>query len=183
VHKGYRPTPAALQVGPRGQTYAKLVAGSVLLNPYIKPRASPNKQWGLERWQELIRLTPGVRWIQLLEPGMRRLRSVVALTTHHFMDAVGAISGADVLVCHEGALHHAAAAVGTPAIVLRGGYTYGTTEYDGQVNFSVRDERYPYGCGMRIECEHCAAAMASIQPDQVARALLNLLNQKPGRPQ
>lgn len=178
VHKAYRPTPAWMRIGPQAQVFANQARGAVLFHPYIKLRASPNKQWPLESWQKLVSLAPGVRWLQLVEPGFRRLRGVEELPTHNFMDAVGAISGAAALVCHEGALHHAAAAVGTPAIVIRGGYTYGTTEYDGQVNFTVRDDRYPHGCGMRVPCGHCKQAMSEITPERVAAALQEILETK-----
>jgi len=114
--------------------------------------------------------------VQLQEPGVKRVGNVDVLACGNFMDAVGALSGARAAVLQEGALHHAAAAVGTPAIVIRGGFiSPKVTGYAGQVDFYVEDERWPLGCGYRVPCEHCKAAMESITPEQVAASLIELL--------
>lgn len=176
--KQYEPAPAYLALGGRSPHFAKTAAGAVVFNPTIKTKASPNKNWGLEKWARLLELTPGVRWVQLWQPGDPRFKDIERLETVHFMDAAAALTRASLVVVHEGALHHAAAAVGTPAIVIRGGFiSPQVTGYAGQVDFYVPDERWPLGCGFRVPCEHCREAMDKIAPEQVAEALLTLLKE------
>jgi len=181
--KEYQPTPAFIQIERQLPFFAQRAAGAVVYNPNIKPKASPNKAWGLEHWDELIALTPGVRWIQLMEPGTQRIGRSEKMDTGNFLDAVAAMSKAAAVVCHEGALHHAAAAFGVPTIVIRGGFiSPKVTGYAGQVDFYVEDARWPLGCGMRVACDHCRAAMDAIKPDAVAQALLGILKSE-GRSQ
>ena len=40
-------------------------SGAIILNPAVKAMASPNKQWGLARWQALVDCNPKINWLQL----------------------------------------------------------------------------------------------------------------------
>lgn len=175
----YSPAQAFLRLSAQGAVFSRLAAGGVVFNPMIKRKASPNKAWGLDRWRALIAENRDVRWIQLMEPGAPRLRGAEHLATPNFFDAVGAIRGAAAAVVSEGALHHVAAAVGTPAVVIRGGFiSPRVTGYPGQRDLYVQDERYPFGCGMRTPCAHCADAMAAIKPDMVMAVLRSVLTEE-----
>lgn len=174
--RAYAPEPAELALPASARALMRETAGAVVFNPAIKTKAPPNKAWGIERWEQLIRLMPEVRWVQIGEPHGRQLFNVRHIPTSQFLDGCGLLAGARAAVLHEGALHHAAAALKVPAIVIRGGYiSPRVTGYAGQVDFYVEDERYPLGCGARVRCEHCSAAMASITPAAVAQALRELL--------
>lgn len=158
----------------------KRASGAVVFNPSIKQRASPNKAWEWERWQKLVSLMSGIRWIQAVEPGVKRIRGAEQIETPSFQSVLGLLAGARAAVLHEGALHHAAAAVGAPAVVIFGGYIGPrVTGYDGQVALFQDTPEWPLGCGMRIPCEHCKAAMAAITPEIVASALSGLLEAVP----
>ncbi len=147
----------------------------VVIEPLIKAKASPNKRWGWERWQALVRLLPELDWVQLGPLGTRLLAGVRHVVTTDFVAACTALSGASAAVLPEGGLHHAAAALGVPAVTIFGGMTSpANTGYDGHINLFVDDGRSP--CGMRVECGHCAAAMASITPELVAEHLEELLH-------
>jgi hypothetical protein len=66
-----------------------------------------------------------------------------------------------------------AAALGIPTVVLRGGFiSPRVTGYEGQTDFFVGED---LGCGMRVPCQHCHAAMARIKPEHVAERLLQAL--------
>lgn len=173
----YKPHPAPLRLDAAALDMAKRSAGAVVCNPSIKQRASPNKLWPWENWQKVVEKTSGsIRWIQMVEPGVRRLRFAEPIETPSFQSAVGLLKGARAAVLHEGALHHAAAAVGTPAVVLFGGYiSPRVTGYDGQVALFHDTPQWPLGCGMRIPCQHCAEAMAAIRPEIVAEKLADLM--------
>ena len=176
IFKQYSPAAAPIVLPPHSKQLAARTAGAVVFNPTIKPRASPNKDWGLERWTALVAACSDLRWVQLGEPGGPRIRGAEFIPTGAFLDACALLSGARAAVLHEGALHHAAAAVNVPAVVIRGGFiSPQVTGYSSQVSMYIEDARYPLGCGMRYACPHCAEAMASITPQRVAEALRKLL--------
>lgn len=173
----YTPTPAPLKLGPQALAFAKRAAGAVVFNPSIKRKASPNKDWGWARWRDLVQISrTEIRWIQLGEAGVPAVRGAEFIHTPGFHDAVGLLSGARAAVLHEGALHHAAAAVGTPAVVIYGGYIGPrVTGYPGQKALFMDTPEWPLGCGMRVPCEHCKTAMESFTPSRVLAALRELL--------
>lgn len=175
IFRAYEPHPATIVLPERAIPMARQAAGAVVFNPTIKFKAPPNKDWGVENWTQLIAENRGVRWIQVGESGPT-IRGAERAQTADFWDALGLLSGARAVVCHEGALHHAAAGLGVPAVVVRGGFiSPRVTGYAGQVDLYVEDERYPLGCGMRVRCPHCSSAMASIKPWDVMQALRSAL--------
>lgn len=146
--------------------------GLIVVEPHLKPGASPNKDWGWRRWQSLVR-SRRWPWAQLGPPGTRLLAGVTHVPTKSFQEACRVLSGAVAAVLPEGGLHHAAAALGVPAVVIFGGYASpANTGYEGQVNL-YRAAGSP--CGQRVPCGHCAEAMAAIAPEQVAEELERLL--------
>ncbi len=146
----------------------------VIVEPHIKAKASPNKDWGWARWQDLARRLD-LDWVQLGPPGTRLLDGVRHIETASFLAACRALTGARAAVLPEGGLHHAAAALGVPAVVIFGAMTSpANTGYDGHANiFDAMGGASP--CGMRVPCGHCARAMARIAPPTVATYLEQLL--------
>ena len=64
----------------------------------------------------------------------------------------------------EGGLHHAAAALGTPTIVIFGGFiSPRQTGYPHQVNLFTGGTP----CGMRRRCDHCEQAMRRVAIEEV----------------
>jgi len=146
----------------------------VIVEPHIKAKASPNKDWGWARWQALVgRLD--LDWVQLGPPSTRLLDGVRHIETATFLAACRALTGARAAVLPEGGLHHAAAALGVPAVVIFGAMTSpANTGYDLHVNlYEPAGGASP--CGMRVPCGHCARAMAGIEPETVASHLEQLL--------
>jgi len=145
----------------------------VIVEPHLKPGASSNKQWGWVRWQALIRLVD-VPWVQLGPRGVRVLDGVRHMPTATFSDACTVLSSARAAVLPEGGLHHAAAALGIPAVVIFGGRSSpANVGYDAHMNLFVNDAESP--CGQWVPCAHCARAMAAFTPATVARYLEDLL--------
>ena len=145
----------------------------VVVEPHLKPGASPNKQWGWERWQALVRLVD-VPWVQLGPKGVRVLDGVRHVPTATFLDACAVLSSARAAVLPEGGLHHAAAALGVPAVVIFGGRSSpANVGYDSHVNLFDDDPQSP--CGQWLPCAHCARAMAVFTPAMVSRHLEDLL--------
>jgi ADP-heptose:LPS heptosyltransferase len=144
----------------------------VVVEPWIKDGANANKRWPLDRWIELVSLLDGVRLVQLGPPTTRGLRDVEFVPTASFRDAAGVLAAARALVAPEGGLHHAAAALGVPAVVIFGGSpSVRATGYPEHLNLGGTDP-----CGRWMPCEHCAAAMRAIKPTTVAAALRRLIS-------
>lgn len=152
-------------------------AGRVILEPSVKAKASPNKEWGWMRWNKLawllqeryaLKVTQvGPVGTQLLDGGIEHI------ITPTFREACAVLSRARAAVLPEGGLHHAAAAFNVPAVVIFGGYIAPrVTGYESQVNL-FRGEGL--GCGMRRTCDHCRDAMAKISPEHVAERLMELM--------
>lgn len=144
----------------------------VIVEPNLKPRATPNKDWNFNRWQALVDLAPDIPWLQLGAPGSRRLSRVAYLETPSFRAAAAVLEQSIAAVLPEGGLHHAAAAVSTAAVVIFGGYiSPAQTGYPDHVNIFTGQTP----CGMRVPCEHCRDAMARISPDHVLARLTAML--------
>ena len=144
----------------------------MILEPRLKPAASPNKDWGWQRWAELARRLDrhGLRVAQFGGPSTRPLPGAEVIACASFREACAVLSRARLAVLPEGGLHHAAAALGTPAIVIFGGFiSPRQTGYLHQLNLFTGGAP----CGMRKRCRHCEQAMRRIEVDEVvARSLL-----------
>lgn len=150
--------------------------GRLIVEPNLKAKASPNKNWGWARWVALANLLEarhGIQITQLGPEGTMLLPHAEHVVTGSIRQAAAVMATARAAVLTEGGLHHVAAAVGTPAVVIYGGYiSPAVTGYERQIGFFTGEG---LGCGMRVPCEHCRGAMARIEPGQVAAALVSLL--------
>lgn len=166
--KLYRPQRARLSIGADLLAWAETYAGSVIVEPNVKYNAPVGKSWGPERWQALVDAWPGLPWLQVSVPGTHRLRGVRHVEPPTFGHLFAVLARSQAAVLPEGGLHHAAAAVRLPAVVLFGGYiSPETTGYAEHVNIFTGGE----ACGLRSPCEHCRQAMAAITVDRVLAAL------------
>ena len=142
--------------------------GMVLLEPNVpnKPCA-PNKQWPVERWKQLADALLGAGFeVRQFEYGGRH-RVAPPIQTPTFRNAASLIKSARLAILPEGGLHHAAAAVGTPAVVLFGGFVPpAVLGYDGHSNLTGGAT----ACGSYAACRHCSEAMAAIRVDDVLEA-------------
>ncbi len=166
----WRATPGELHL-PAAETRA-LPRECVVVEPHVKVGASPNKDWGWARWRQLVALVD-VQWVQLGPQGTRLLPGVRRIETGTFEAACAVLAKAAAAVLPEGGLHHAAAALGVPAVVIFGGYASpANTGHDAHRNLYESDGS---PCGQRVACAHCAQAMAAITPERVAWELERLL--------
>lgn len=158
----------------REREFGSRHAGRVILEPTIKSEASPNKDWGWSRWAALAAtlLGRGLRVAQVGASGTRTLPGVELIRTGGFREAAAVLAASRLAVLPEGGLHHAAAALGVPAVVIFGGFiSPRQTGYDRHINLFTGGSP----CGMRIPCRHCADAMSAIRPERVASECLRLL--------
>lgn len=148
-------------------------SGFVVIEPNSKSTA-PNKKWPPERYHKVAQhlLQAGARVVQFVYGGGDVLAGVEHLPTPSFRHALAILQNASLFVGPEGGLHHGAAALGVPAVVIFGGFIHPrTTGYAGHVNLFVGEE--PCGTIGRL-CSHCMAAMQAITVEQVDAAINKL---------
>ncbi len=156
-----------------GDSLPEMNRNLILIEPNLpnKP-CSPNKEWSAERWKAVAEELSSRGWTvrQFDYGGSSRVAAGIA--TRAFREAAGWLSSARLAILPEGGLHHAAAAVGLPAVVLFGGFVppdvlgYGT-----HVNLTGGAE----ACGSFQRCQHCVDAMAAITVEEVLASVDEVL--------
>jgi ADP-heptose:LPS heptosyltransferase len=147
----------------------------VVVEPNIKAGASPNKQWGVHKWAHFayIANNAGLKLVQMGLKNTSRLQASRFIETPSFRLACAVLSKAKAIVSGEGGLHHAAAALGIPGVVIFGGFTpVELTGYPMHRNLGVS---LGDACGMRRPCRHCKNEMDKISPEQVLKHLKEVL--------
>ena len=167
----FRVTPGELFFRPDELKFAEDVgSGFVLIEPNVPAHKSwtVNKQWEPRRFQEVVNalVGSGTEVVQLEYPGARHhLSGVHAVSTGSAREAFAILSRAALYIGPEGGMHHAAAALGVPAVVLFGGFIPAAVMgYDMHVNLTGGATE---ACGSKAPCEHCRKAMQAISSDEV----------------
>ena len=144
------------------------IPDAVIIEPNTKDYGlSLNKAWPWDRWQELVKRLD-LPWVQLGPEESRTLDGVKRVVTKTFREALGHIEKASLVVTTDGGLHHAAAALKVPAVVLWGGLAPHTVlGYDFHTNICKTDRV----CGSFHACAHCFDAMNAITVDEVETAV------------
>jgi ADP-heptose:LPS heptosyltransferase len=171
----FRPDVGELYFSDAELAFGAQHAGRIILEPNIKPGASPNKQWGWARWNTLAWLMQhaGLRPTQLGPPVTALLQGAEQVATQSFRMAAAVVSRARVAVLPDGGTHHGAAACGVRAVVIFGGFT--PVELTGYPMHRNLGASLAEACGMRVPCPHCEKAMAAISPEQVFHELGEIL--------
>jgi hypothetical protein len=108
--------------------------------------------------------------------GKVRLNDVETIAVNCYRDAAAVVASVDLAIVPEGGLHHAAAAVGTLAIVIHGGFTPPQVlGYDAHINLTGGATE---ACGSLDRCEHCRAALDRIEVADVYAIAAAALHKK-----
>jgi ADP-heptose:LPS heptosyltransferase len=155
--------------------YQGLGEPDVALEPHVKgSHSGENKAWPWERWNDLSLALDelGCRALQLSDPKQKRSLAGCRRAYLPLRVALATLQLIPILVTTDGLLHHAAAAVGTPAVVLWGGrMDPERLGYPWHTNIYRPGPGSP--CGSRKErCLHCKACMESITVEEVVEACL-----------
>lgn len=146
---------------------ARIDPGFVLIEPNVpwNKSVAPNKDWGASRYQAAADKLRESGWrVAQFRHGKIQLAGVERIVTTSFRDAVAKMMRAHFAILPEGGLHHAAAAVGVPAVVLFGGFIPPQiTGYELHVNLTGGAE----ACGSLKACQHCREAMNRISVEEV----------------
>lgn len=175
-NKDFRAIPGEMFFTPQEITRAadKMPAGAVLIEPHVKPTAV-NKRWPFDRYQYVAnRLLSDGHLVAQFNYGEQMLTGVRSIPSPDFRTSVAMLARCSLYIGPEGGLHHGAAAVGTPAVVIFGGFIHPmTTGYATHVNLFGADE----ACGNIGQCQHCRYAMHAIAAEQVYEAAKGILNE------
>ena len=169
--KPYKPIPAEIKFTDSELEFAERYAGRVMVETHVKDIGHQNKAW--HRWPELMTAlrAEGIKTFQCGSGGTPWIADDFLLTPT-FRYAAAALSKASAFIGTEGGLMHAAAAVGTPAVILWSEFiSPDITGYDMHRN--LRHAGPP--CGRRVDCPSCRASMDKITVDEVVTNLKELL--------
>lgn len=167
-----RPGPAAAAIGAAAR--ARL-GPFVVIEPNVCAKANRNKRWPWSRWQALVRMMPTVRFAQVGPAGTRTLDGAAHVETPTYVEACGVLAHTDAYVGWEGGLHHAAAALGVPAVVLFPGFSsVEATGYEDHRNVAGPGP----ACGRWAPCDHCEFWAASVRPIDLAMNLAGVLGER-----
>lgn len=157
--------PGEIYLTDEEREFARPYSGRIFIEPHTKIPTS-NKAWIWERWQEVAARFPG-SFIQTGQPGTRWLNGVESVITT-FREACAIMQVSKAYLGPEGAGHHAAAALGVPAVVLWSEFI--APEFTGYA--SQRNLRHAGpACGARVPCGGCKASMDLITVDEVITEL------------
>jgi len=147
----------------------------ILIEPNLpKKRHIQNKTWPKDRWVEVYQRLAKAGWfVRQFDYGGSVDLMTVKIKTKSFRHAAAVLKTARLIILPEGGLHHAAAAVGTPAVVLFGGFAPpAVLGYDEHTNLTGGVTR---ACGSFDTCQHCIEAMNAITVDSVVGAAERIL--------
>lgn len=145
----------------------------VLVEPNVKQKwlFSENKNWGFGKWQMIVDRNPHIPWVQPIYEGSRGLRGVKGVRTETYRKGFALLAKASLFMGTDGALHHAAAALKVPAIVVWGHFTSPKIlGYDDQMN--IWKGLGP--CGSLNICKECQRVMKSISVAEVEARLMKV---------
>lgn len=163
--KRWRIEPGEIYLSEAEKAFAAPHAGHILIEPNTKVEGS-NKAWLIDRWQELV--DRGGDFVQIGPAGTRVLRGVRYVETPSFRHGAAVLAVSRAFVGTEGGLHHAAAALGVPAVVLFSEFiSPDITGYAMHRNIRHAGAT----CGARIPCSSCRASMEAITVDEVEKHL------------
>jgi hypothetical protein len=168
------PTPAQIVFTPAELAFAEPYRGMVMVEPNVKAIGHSNKAWFWDRWQAAVAALPEARFVQCVPgPGTSHLAGPSAhIITPTFRHACAVLSVCKAFVGTEGGLMHAAAAVGTPAVILWSEFiSPDITGYAMHRNIRHAGK----ACGMRTDCSGCRASMEAITVEEVVHNLQEIL--------
>lgn len=151
--------------------------GFIVVEPNVPmwKTVAPNKEWGGSNYQVLANnlRSHGKKVVQLAHArGSVRLAGVINIRTRSFREALSIMENAALYIGPEGGLHHGAAAVRIPAVVIFGGFIPPeVTGYDTHTNLTGGAS----ACGSLRTCQHCRDAMKRISVEEVAAAAMDYL--------
>jgi hypothetical protein len=162
----YKPRPGEIYFNQvEKKNIEKIDKDYIVVEPNVKKTYihTVNKAW--HGWEELLK--HDLPWLQLGDVSVKRYTNWKETAT--FRDALQVLSKAKLFVGTDGGLHHAAAALGIPSVVIWTGFTSPRhLGYDTHRN--IHDGSEPCGTYDSI-CQHCLLKSKAISVEQVLDAV------------
>lgn len=175
VWKPYKPIPAEIFLTAEELAFAEPYRGMVMIEPNVKAIGHTNKAWIWDRWTDLVADRQAGLHELSLQCGARdarRLQGTMWVETPTFRHAAAVLSVCRAFVGTEGGLAHAAAAVGTPAVILWSEFiSPDITGYAQHRNIRHAGK----ACGSRHDCAGCRKSMEAITVSEVLANLGEIL--------
>jgi ADP-heptose:LPS heptosyltransferase len=107
------------------EKFKDLPKSFAVIQPIGKITYTPNKEWGFEKFQNIVNDTD-INWIQTGLEGDITLSNVINYTnrTRNIRELAYVISKAKFVLCLEGLLNHISAAVNTKSLVIFSGFSF-----------------------------------------------------------
>ena len=167
IYRKFRPEPGELFFTPEELAPYEQYHDFIYIEPNVKGSFSGNKDWGFEKWQEVVKRLP----YKFIQGRGRKLDGVEQVDTPRFRDACALLSRASMFLGTDGGLHHAAAALGKRAVVVWGGLVGpDTLGYDFHTNIRGKGVQ---NCGNHVKCDHCKKALSLVSVEMVVEAVKN----------
>lgn len=165
IFKDYKPIPGELFFSDEELSWAEKNAPKdfIVIEPNVKEtyKHTVNKAW--HYWDELVKHDYPFYQLGMKDPITRRVK------TRDFREALLILSKAKMFVGTDGGLHHAAAALGIPAVVIWTGFSSPKhLGYDSHIN--IHDGGEPCGTYSGV-CPHCIKISKSISVERVLDAI------------
>jgi ADP-heptose:LPS heptosyltransferase len=140
---------------------------------------SKNKDWSLDRWEELIRTCAHYDFFQLGTRNEPRVGGAVDMRGLPLRRSFALLDSASAFIGIDSALAHAAAALDTPAVVLFGPSTPAIWGHANGFNIYKRLPCSPCIDILRdVACPYGRTCMESISVHEVGNALVNQIESK-----
>jgi hypothetical protein len=167
-NKTFKPEPGEIFLTSAERDWArKRIKGDyIVVEPHVNKKYihTVNKSWPY--FDELLKTD--LPWVQVGDVNTKAKTRKIDTAT--FREALCVLAGAKLYVGTDGGLHHAAAALGIPAVVIWTGFTSPRhLGYDMHVN--IHDGGEPCGTYYKV-CEHCKNIARSIPVEQVREAVI-----------
>lgn len=175
----FKPIPGEMFFDEQELSFAKKFGKDfIIIEPHV-PRyksCAPNKTWPFYSYFKTAAMLREKGYVvRQFANGGPPLPEVQIIKAPSFRHALAIMARAALYIGPEGGLHHGAAAVGTPAVVIFGGFIPPqVTGYDFHINLAGKEA----ACGSLTNCPHCAKAMTEIKIKHVYSAAKELLFEK-----
>jgi len=164
---GYRPKPGEIFLSDKEKAWSdkQIDKPFILIEPNVKSTFihTINKAW--DKWDQLVK--HDLPWLQVGNSSAKRYTNWIETKT--FREALAILNKASVFVGTDGGLHHAAAALGIPSVVIWTGFSSPRhLGYDTHRN--IHDGSEPCGTYSGV-CKHCLLKAKQITVEQVLDAV------------
>jgi len=147
--------------------------GYILIEPHIKGTFGGNKAWIWDRWVELVERLKDQDVAQNYPRAKKALPGARTLNTTSIRKLLASVANARLVITTDGVLHHAAAALGVPAVVIWGArIPPDILGYQDHENIYTGNGEY---CGLCVPCKHCSEGMKRVTVDMVEEAVRRIL--------